>query len=78
MSAKYRVLRLSTCKICLTCLMENKARDVLLLMCLKLYFDVRCSCSKKPKDFVDFSFNCEAIIYNLVLFISIFSPVKSQ
>ena len=78
MSAKYSVLGLSTGKICLTCLMENKAQYSLLLMCLKWYFHVRCSSSKINKKLVDFSFNCEPIPCNLVLFISIFSPVKSQ
>ena len=58
--------------------MENKTGDILLLMCLKWYFHVRCSFSKIPKDLVDFSFNCELILCNLVLFILISSPVKSQ
>jgi len=49
MSAKYSVLRLSTGKICLTCLMENKAWDILLLMSLKWYFHVWCSSSRYPK-----------------------------
>ena len=40
LSAKYGVRRLSTGKICLTCLLENKAGVILLFMWFKWYFHV--------------------------------------
>jgi len=78
MNAKYNVLRLSTDKLYLTCLTEDKVRYILLLMCLTWCFHLRCSFSKIHKNIVDCSVNYEHILCNLVLFISIFSPVNSQ
>jgi len=74
MSAKYNVL--STGKICFIFLIENKARYILLLMCLKWYFHVWCSSSKMPQNLVDCSCNWEPIRCNLVLFIPIFNKFR--
>jgi len=59
-----------------TCLIENKALDIRLLTWAMWYFQLRFSSMKMPKNFTDCSSQSFPILFNILLLIATFSPVK--
>ena len=59
-----------------TCLIENKLLDIRLITWAIWYFQLRSSSMKMLKNFIDFSLKSFPILFNILLLIATFSPVK--